>query len=168
MNKFAEVQIFPKVSKCYEDVSAAIDTFENLLDQSTPFNSADYYRARNFLKSAEALFQEALKNAKKLLGPLPEYASEEFINWRKEILEGHHLLAKSKELKELKSELMNDDILKNWLSEVEIEYFLQKHFQTQQEGKRNLVNIKVRIILDKLQELIARAKDFQKEAFGKQ
>jgi hypothetical protein len=168
MDKFVEVQIFPKVSKSYEDVTAAIKNLENLLAESTPFNSADYYRARNFVKSAEMLFQEALQNAKKLLGLLPEYASEEFIKWRTEILEEHHILAQSQEFEELKSELMSDDILKKWLSEEEIEDLLKKHFQTQQEGKRKLANIKVRIVLDKLQELIVQAKDLQKKAFEKQ
>ncbi|NOR13945.1 MAG: hypothetical protein GQ545_11895, partial [Candidatus Aminicenantes bacterium] len=55
MDKFAEVQIFPKVSKSYEDIMAAIDTLGNLSRENTSFNSADYYRARNFLKSAEDL-----------------------------------------------------------------------------------------------------------------
>jgi hypothetical protein len=119
MDKFAEVQIFPKVSKSYEDIMAAIDTLGNLSRENTSFNSADYYRARNFLKSAEDL-------------------------------------------------LVNDEIMKAWLREEEIELFLQRHFQTQQEGKRKLENIKVRIVLDKLQELITQAKDLQKKAFEKQ
>lgn len=168
MDKFVEVQIFPKVSKSHEDITAAIRILESLLAEGVPFNSADYYRARNFVKSAEALFREALTNAKKLLGPLPEYASEEFIHWRAEMLEEHQILAKSQEFEELKSELENDDIMKAWLNKEEIDAFLHKHFQTQQEGKRKLVNIKVRIVLDKLQELIAQAKDLQKKAFEKQ
>ncbi len=168
MNKFVEIQIFPKVSKSYEDVSAAIKSFENLLAESATFNSADYYRARNFVKSAESLFHEALKNAKKLLGTLPEYASGEFIHWRAEMLEEHHILARSQAFEDLKSELENDDSMRAWLEKEEIERFLKKHFQTQQEGKRKLVNIKVRIVLDKLQELIAQAKDLQKKAFEKQ
>jgi tetratricopeptide (TPR) repeat protein len=168
MNKFVEVQIFPKVTKSYEDVSAAISIFENLLAEGETFNSADYYKARNFFKSAESLFQEALANAKKILGPLPEYASDEFIHWRTEMLEEHHILARSQEFEELKSELENDDIMKAWLEKEEVERFLKKHFQTQQEGKRKLVNIKVRIVLDKLQELIVQAKDLQKKAFEKQ
>ncbi len=168
MDKFAEVQIFPKVSKSYEDIMAAIDTLGNLSRENTSFNSADYYRARNFLKSAEDLFQEALKNAKKLLGPLPEDASEEFIKWRTEMLEERHVLAHSQEFEDLKSELVNDEIMKAWLREEEIEIFLKRHFQTQQEGKRKLENIKVRIVLDKLQELITQAKDLQKKAFEKQ
>jgi hypothetical protein len=109
-----------------------------------------------------------LKNAKKLLGSLPEYASEEFIKWRTEMLEEHHILTFSQEFEDLKSELVNDEIIKAWLREEEIEIFLKRHFQTQQEGKRKLENIKVRIVLDKLQELITQAKDLQKKAFEKQ
>jgi hypothetical protein len=168
MEKFAEAQIFPNVSKSFEELSPAIRIFKNLLEEDVAFNSTEYYRARNFVKSGEIFYQEALKNARKLLGPLPEYASEEFIKWRKEIVEKRHILAISQEFDQLKTELLEDENMKSWLTEDEITFYLQKHFHTQQEGKRKLVNIKVRIILVKLQELILQAKDLQKKAFDRQ
>jgi len=167
MEKFAEAQIFPNVSKSFEEIRAAIRIFENLLAEGVAFNSADYYRARNFVKSGESLFQEALMNARKVLGPLPEYASEEFIKWRSEILEKRQILAKNKEFDVLKAELIQDEIMNKWLTPDEITLFLEKHFHSQQEGKRKLINIKVRIILSKLQEYILQAKDLQKKAFNK-
>ncbi len=168
MEKFAEAQIFPNVSKSFEEVRAALRIFGNLLEDGVAFNSAEYYRARNFVKSAEIFYQEALKNARKLLGPLPEYASEEFVKWREEIVEKRHILVKSQEFDLMKSELLEDENMKGWLTSDEITFYLQKHFQSQQEGKRKLFNIKVRIILVKLQELILQAKDLQKKAFDKQ
>jgi hypothetical protein len=167
MEKFAEAQIFPNVSKSFEEIRAAIRIFENLLAEGVAFNSADYYRARNFVKSGESLFQEALMNARKVLGPLPEYASEEFIKWRSEILEKRQILAKNKEFDVLKAELIDDETMNKWLTPDEITLYLEKHFHSQQEGKRKLVNIKVRIILSKLQEYILQAKDLQKKAFNK-
>ena len=168
MEKFAEAQIFPNVSKSFEDLASARSILRRLLDESVAFNSAEYYRARNFVKSGEAFYQEALKNARKLLGPLPEYASEEFIKWREEIVEKRHILAKSQEFDPLKSELLEDENMKSWMTDDEITFYLQKHFHSQQEGKRKLVNIKVRIVLVKLQESILQAKELQKKAFDKQ
>jgi hypothetical protein len=168
MEKFAEAQVFPNVSKSFEDLRSAIRIFKNLLEEGVAFNTANYYKARNFVKSGENFYQEALKNVRKLLGPLPEYASEEFIKWREEIVEKRHILAKSQEFDTLKSELLEDENLTNWLSADEIAFYLQEHFRSQQEGKRKLANIKVRIILVKLQELILQAKDLQKKAFDKQ
>jgi hypothetical protein len=168
MEKFAEAQIFPNVSKSFEEIRAALRIFENLLAEGVAFNSADYYRARNFMKSGESLFQEALMNARKVLGPLPEYASEDFIKWRSEILEKRQILAKNKEFDVLKAELIDDENINKFLTADEISVFLQKHFQSQQEGKRKLINIKVRIVLSKLQEYILQAKDLQKKAFEKQ
>jgi hypothetical protein len=168
MEKFAEAQIFPVVSKSFEDLRAAVRIFKNLLEEGVAFNSAEYYRARNFVKSGESLYQEALNNARKVLGPLPEYASEEFLKWRAEIIEKRHILAKSQEFDALKAELIDNDIMNTWLTTDEITSYLEKHYDSQQEGKRKLVNIKVRIILVKLQEHILLAKDLQKKAFDKQ
>ena len=168
IDKQAEVQIFPKVTKCFEDLNSAIDVFKEFLDEGTPFDMAVYYKARNSVKDAEMQFQGALKNAKKYLGPLPEYASEEVMHRRAELLDKQKILAKSQEIEQLKSELLEDDLLREWLNEKEIVESLERHFQTQQEGKRKLANIKIRIVLDKLQNLLIQAKGMQKEAFAKQ
>lgn len=168
MEKFAEAKIIPNVSKSIEDIEAAVRILENLLKEGVAFNSADYYKARNFVKSGESLFQEALMNARKVLGPLPEYASDEFIKWRSEILEKSHILTKNQEFDALKTELIEDEDMNRWLTPDEITFYLEKYFHSQKEGKRKLVNIKVRIILAKLQEYILQAKDLQKKAFAKQ
>lgn len=167
IDKQAEIQIFPQVTKCFEDLNAAVAVFENFLGESSTFEMSEYYKARNYVKEAEVQFQSALKNAKKYLGPLPEYASEEVMQRRAELLDRQKILAKSQEIEKLKSELLGDDLLREWLSEEEVVGSLERHFQTQQEGKRKLANIKIRIVLDKLQNLLAQAKGLQKEAFAK-
>ena len=167
-DKQAEIQIFPRVTKCFEDLNAAIAVFEKFLDESSAFEMSEYYKARNYVKDAEVQLQEALKNARKYLGPLPEYASEEVMQRRAELLDKQKILAKSQEIESLKSELLEDDLLREWLKAEDIVESLEKHFQTQQEGKRKLANIKIRVVLDKLQNLLIQAKGMQKEAFTKQ
>jgi len=168
MDKQAEIQIFPRVTKCFEDLDAALTVFRKFLYEGAAFDLAMYYKARNYVKDAEAQFQGALKNAKKYLGPLPEYASEDVMQRRTELLDKQKILAKSQEFEALKSELLEDDLLREWLSEQEIADSLGKHFHSQQEGKRKLANIKIRMVLDKLQDLLAQAKAMQKDAFAKQ
>jgi len=165
MEKFAEVQIFPKVSKCFEDIRTALRIFRNLLEEGAEFKSAEYYRGRNCVKDADAMYEEGLKNARKLLGPIPEYSSEEFLKWRAEVLEKQKILAKNKEFEALKSELLEDAFLQEWMKEHEITDLLEIHYLTQQEGRRKLVNIKVRIVFTRLFELLSEAKEMQKKAF---
>jgi hypothetical protein len=102
---------------------------------------------------------DALKNAKELLGPSAAYTTEAYQKWRDELLEEFQILAMSQEYEALKSELFRDEYLRKWMDEQNIERLLKKHFQTQQTGKRKLSNIKVRIILDRLEDLITQAEE---------
>ena len=166
MEKFAEAQIFPKVSKSFEDIRTALGIFRRLLNEGAEFNSAEYYRGRNCVRDADNMYKEGLKNARKLLGPIPEYSTEEFLKWRAEVLERQQILVKNKEYEALKSELLEDSILREWMSEEEIADLLDLHYLTQQEGRRKLVNIKVRIIFAKLYEHLSEVKEMQKKAFA--
>jgi hypothetical protein len=141
--------------------------FSHLLKEED-FNTADYYKARNVLRDADGFFKETLKNAKKLLGPIPAYTSDDYQKWRDELLEEFRILAMSHEYEDLKSELFRDEFLREWMDEQSIERLLKKHFQTQQAGKRKLSNIKVRMILDRLEDLMNHAKDMNKQAVEKQ
>ena len=80
MEKFAEVQIYPKVANCFDDIRTALGIFRRLLKEGAEFNSPEYYRGRNCMRDADVMYKEGLKNAKKLLGPIPDYSSEEFLN----------------------------------------------------------------------------------------
>ena len=168
MQKNTENLIYHKASKCWDCVNKSIQTFNHLLKEEGDFSTAEYYKARNLLRDADGFYKEALKNAKKLLGPVPPYTTEDYQKWRDELLEEFHILAMSQEYEELKSELLEDEFLHQWMDEDSIERLLKKHFQTQQSGKRKLSNIKVRIILDRLEDLIDQSKDMNKQAVQKQ
>ena len=168
MLNIKESQIFPKVQKSLDSLNEAVTLFENYLREDVASTPGDYYRARNLLKEGAAIFQEALKNAKKLLGPLPEYATVEFRNWRQEFLEKYHILAHSQELEECLLELHQDEFLTQIMEGEEIDALLNLHYHSQQEGNRKLAHIKVRIVLDKLSEVLIHAKELQKQALIKQ
>jgi len=168
MQQGTENLIYQKASKCWEYLSKSVDVFQALLKDEGDFNTAEYYKARNLLRDAEGFFEDAMKNAKKMLGPIPSYASQDYQKWRDELLEEFQILAMSQEYEELKAELFEDDFLCKWMDKESIETLLKKNFQTQQSGKRKLPNIKVRIILDRLAELINHAKDMNKKATQKQ
>jgi len=168
MEKFAEVQVHPKVSKCIEDIGTARGIFRRLLNEGAEFNAAEYYRGRNCVRDADIMYKEGLKNARKLLGPIPEYSTEEFLKWRAEVLKKQNILAKNDEFEALKNELLEDAFLCEWMKEEEIINFLKMHYLTQQEGRRKLANIKARIVFSWLFDLISEVKDMQKRAFAKQ
>ena len=168
MQQGTENLIYQKASKCWECVNKSVEMFDTLLKDEADFNKPDYNKARNLLREADGFLKDAFQNAKKLLGPTPVYISEDYQKWRDELLEEFHILALSQEYEELKAELFEDDFLRDWMDEKSIESLLKKHFQTQQSGKRKLSNIKVRIILDRLEELINHAKEMNKRAIQKQ
>jgi len=168
MQQGTENLIYQKASKCWECVNRSVKMFDTLLKEDADFDTSNYYKARNLLREADGFLKDAFKNAKKLLGPTPAYTSEDYQKWRDELLEEFHILAMSQEYEELKTELFEDDFLRDWMDEKNIESLLKKHFQTQQSGKRKLSNIKVRIILDRLEELINNAKEMNLRAIQKQ
>ena len=163
-----DLQIFPKVQKSLDNLNEAVTLFEHYLREDVAAAPGDYYRARNLLKQGDSFFQEALKNAKKLLGPLPDYATEEFQKWRQEFLENYHILALCQELEACSLEMHQDEFLNQILEGEEIDALLNLHYHSQQEGNRKLAHIKVRIVLDKLSELLIHAKELQKQVSIKQ
>jgi hypothetical protein len=168
MLKVQEIHIFPNVQRSLDNLNEAIRLFENFLRGDQTVQPGDYYRARNLAREGEAAFQTALKNAKKLLGPMPEYASDEFRAWRTEFLEKHNVLAHCRDLEACQVEFKQDEFLKEIMSEEEMLALLNLHFHSQQEGHRKLANIKVRVILDKLSEMLIHVKELQKQALLKQ
>jgi len=168
MQKGIENLIYQKASKCWEYINKAIEMFDKLLKEEGAFNTSDYYKARNLLRDADSFLKDAIINAKKLLGPTPLYTSEDYKKWRDKLLEEFHILAMSQEYEDLRTELLADEFLCGWMDEECIEDYLKKHFQQQQSGKRKLSNIKVRIILDRLEELINQAQEMNKQAIQKQ
>ncbi len=72
------------------------------------------------------------------------------------------MLAKTEEEQALLEELLQDEFLNKLMDKEEIRKFLRLNYASQQEGKRKLSHIKIRIIFDKLDELLAEAKNLQK------
>lgn len=167
MNRKIENLLYFRASDCFDSLKLAIQTFEDFFKEGVAAASPSYYKARNYLRDAEKFYQETFKEAKRLLCPLPPYASAEFEKWRIEFLSQHNILTASQELNGMKEELFNNGYLNQWMSKEDIERLLLKNFDAQKSGKRKLANIKVRIILDRLNELIVQAQQLKKKAMEK-
>lgn len=167
MSKQTENQLYFKAGSCFDSFKLAVQTFEEYLKPEVPASHPGYYKARNYLRDGEAFFQETLKEAKRILGPLPAYSSPEFEKWRADFLVQHKILASSQEFEALKEELLNDEHLSQWLSQEDIARLVLKNYETQTSGKRKLANIKGRILLDGLSELIGRCLQLKKACMEK-
>jgi hypothetical protein len=168
MLKENEKQVFPKVQKSKESLEEAVRLFEAFLADNAMASGGDYYRARNLLKEGENFYHSALQNARKLLGEVPEYATEEFRKWRAEFLKKHKILIQTEELESCRMELKHDVFINQMMDPEELDALLNLHFVSQSQGKRKLAHLKVRITLDKLSELLIHARELQKQALIKQ
>ncbi len=167
MNHKIENQLYSKASQAFDSLKLAIKTFESFLERPGPSSTPDYYKARNYLRDAEKFYGETFSEAKKLLGPMPAYASTEFEKWRADFLSQHKILAENQEFAALKEELVQSGQLVSWIESPDLERLLSKAYEAQKTGKRKMANIKVRIILDRLQELLAQATERKKRAMEK-
>jgi hypothetical protein len=163
-----ERDIYIRATRSFELLTNAIQTFRDYLEERIQANDAQYYRARNFLKEGKAFFDQTLLDAKKLLGPIPVYAPKDFEQMRSRLLVENKIVVQGLTLEELKNELQGDELLKTLMTAAEIEEYLRKGFEAQKRGKRKLQNIKIRMCLDKLAELIALGQELQKKAQQKQ
>ncbi len=167
MNKKVENQLYFKAGSAFDHMKLAVQTFESYLKKEGQEATPEYYRARNFLRDGEKLCEEALKEAKKLLGPLPPYSSSDFEKWRTNFLSEHRIQVDTQEYDGLKEELARNEHLGRWMAPQDIERLLAKNYAAQKSGKRKLANIKVRIILDRLQELLGQAGELKNKAMAK-
>jgi len=160
--------LYFKANLAFESFKLAITTFESFLSDTTgPAATPIYYKARNYLRDGDRFLEEALAEAKKLLGPLPPYATSEFEKWRTDFLSQHKVLVESQEFVALKEELAMNGQLMRWIESPDLERLLAKDYESQRSGKRKIANIKVRILLDRLQELSRQASDLKKKAMEK-
>jgi len=160
--KDTEQLVYPKALKCFRSLKEAIEAFENILKKDSQQSQTDFYRAKRFLREGEDFFRESIKNARRLLGPIPEYVTPDYKNWRESLLDEYSMLAKTEEEQDLVEELLQDEFLNKLMDKEETRKFLRLNYASQQEGKRKLSHIKIRIIFDKLDELLAEAKNLQK------
>ncbi|MEW5899836.1 MAG: hypothetical protein AB1715_00050 [Acidobacteriota bacterium] len=167
MNRKVENLLYLRASDCFGCLKLAIDAFESFFKEEGTAASPICYKARNYLRDGQKCYEEAFKEAKRLLGPLPPYTSTEFEKWRTDFLSTHNVLASSDERDALKAELLSNGYLCQWISADDIERLLSKHYESQRAGKRKLANIKVRIILEKMTELLNQAQELKKKAMEK-
>lgn len=162
--RLSEGQIYAKADKCFEVLSEACQIFRVILEKNESFLQSDYYKARSLLREGQQYFGELLKKAKKLLGPAPPYVTEEFNKWRQDLVGRENILVVGSEAEEVLTELLADENLRKWLSDEKIRNLFEKHFPSQKKGKRKLANIKARILIDNLEELLEEAKSLNKRA----
>lgn len=163
-----EREILIKASRGYEILKGALDVFREYLKAETPSSSPEYYRARNLLKEGRVFCQDVVKVAKKLLGPIPVYAPREYEDLRRRTLEENRVTVQGEDLGALRNQLSEDALLRSMMSESEIGDYLRDHFEAQRSGKRKLVNIKARMMIDKLYALLEQGLTAQKAAQRKQ
>lgn len=166
MEKINESLVYPKAGKSFDSLHRSIEIFADYLKDNA--GTSEYYKARNYLKDGEKFYQETLQNARKLMGPLPDYATADYEKWRKDLLERSRVLARSKEFNDLKKELHADSFLSQWMEFEEIDVFLNAHYHTQQKGNRKLPHIKARMIIDKLRMILKQVKQLKAQSLVKQ
>ena len=88
---------------------------------------------------------------------LPKEATPGFKKWKESHLKRLGIISESKKFEALKLELRNDDFSLKFLTPEEIDVGLKEHYESQQVGRRKLSNIKARIILNKIENLIIEA-----------
>jgi hypothetical protein len=159
--------LYFKAGLAFDSYRQALKAFEEYLASPGGGASPEYYKARTYLRDANKFTEETLAEAKKLLGPLPPYASAEFEKWRADFLGQHKILVESQEFAALKAELMQNGQLVRWIDSPDLDRLLARDYEAQKVGKRKMANIKVRIMLDRLQELASQAGDLKKRAQDK-
>jgi hypothetical protein len=161
MEQKTDIWIYPHAAKCLECVNQAIRIFDDILDKKGAPEM--FYKGRGYLRDGKTYFEKALKEAKKLLGPLPDYVKDDYRNWRRQITDKQDILAKSRDFEMLLKELQQDDFLHLVMAEIDIQRHLKEHYDRQQEGQRKLAHIKLRIILDELKERLNLAKTKERD-----
>jgi hypothetical protein len=159
-----EKAIFQKAMRAFELICKSIQTFRSFLGEDCAPQSPGYYMARNFLRDAETLYEEALREAKKLLGPLPGYVSSQLADSKKAMLEAMSVVAKSADMASLQSELERDDFVAAMFKPQEIALYVRGNFESQRRGKRKLPNIKARMVIEKLGTRLAQARELRERA----
>jgi hypothetical protein len=166
-NSKVENLLYFKANQAFESCILAIRMFESYLGTAGPGATPDYYKARNYLRDAEKFYNETFAEAKKLLGPLPPYSSAEFEKWRSEFLSQHKILVESQEFESLKEELSKSEQILRWIGSADLDRLLLKNYDAQKTGKRKISNIKIRILLDRLREMMILADSLKKRAMEK-
>jgi hypothetical protein len=157
MDENKRTRTYVNIEQCIRSLYLAIKYFQKFLGDKTSSDSTTYDQACKFFEESKSFHQEALKEISELMGELPSDVSPGFKKWKESFLKETGILSEGKEYEELKSELQKDDFLLGLLTPEDIDVFFAKHYESQKTGKRKLSNIKARIVLDKITNLMNEA-----------
>ena len=163
-----EREIYIRAYRSYELLRQAGQVFQDYLEDKIPANDPSYYRARHLLKEGKAFFDQTIADAKKLLGPVPIYAVGDFSEWRARVLEDNKIVVHGETPETLQEELTKDDFIQSIMPAEEVVAYIQNRFETQRSGKRKLIHMKMRMIIDKLAGLLLEDQEILKKAQRKQ
>lgn len=153
MKEYTNNPIYRNVNESFVLLKKSIESFEKSLQERNSLELRRvYYFAKGCHKAAQEYYQKALNNARRL------------IKQKRDWLEKDKILVRAVVFEDLQAELIEDEVIKNWISEEEIKFFLNQHFQEQTRGKRKLSNIKLRMIFKKLEKALQVAQGLEKNA----
>jgi hypothetical protein len=168
MNQRREHEIYAHAAQSFDKLRAALEAITEFMKPETPPHLPVYYKGRNLMKEGKASLDDAIKDAKKLLGPAPAYSSQEFQKFRDATLAENKIVLQGRNPEDLTAELSGDAFVKNFVTDQEISEYVLKSYSAQQSGKRKIENMKIRLILDTLLALHGRVQELQKKAQRKQ
>jgi len=138
-----------KVNRCLDLLQTSLKEISALSEKSK-IEPHEYYRLRNQVREAKAVFEEVKKEARHLFGPPPAYAPSDFEKKREESLERLRLLVKSEDKEKIIEELLEDELIGRFFDVEEVKNFVEAQFESQKKGKRKLVNFKARLFIEKI------------------
>ncbi|MGQ9801074.1 MAG: hypothetical protein ACUVRL_05370 [Candidatus Saccharicenans sp.] len=154
-----------KLKSAYEALVQSVSLFRLYLNDQTSASSPEYYRAKSLLKEGKLFFEEVMKEARKLLGPLPPYSTPEYAKWREETARDLKLaLGDRVDYEEIKKLLLSDACLPRLFSAEELESYLKKYFDDQGRGNRKMENLKCRLAIARLNDLIREGDELLQKA----
>lgn len=150
--------------KSKDKLAESIRLLQDFVNTEGTADLSLYYLARNRLRDGQALLDEVLDDAKKLLGPLPEYASERIAEMRKQLLRESGVTVQSPTVDGLEAELLADEYISSFMDSGKIIHYVREAGTYQAAGKRKLENLKVRMVIDELFELRNEARSLERRA----
>ncbi len=155
-----------KVLRCLDLLTTSLESLEEMTTRPK-IEPNEYYRIRNQVREAKAALDEVMKETHRLFGPAPAYASADFETLRRQSLENAQLLLRVEAKEEITGELLQDELVKRFFSPQEVSQFVEAQFESQRKGKRKLSNLKARLLIEKMKQLLEKATGLVKEIKGK-
>lgn len=155
-----------KVSRCLDLLEASLKGLSSRGEEAK-IEANEYYRLRNQVREAKVIFEEIKKEARRLFGPPPPYASSDFEKLRQESLEKSRLIIKNQEKEKIAEEFLQDELIIRYFQPDEVRLYIENQFESQRKGKRKLANFKARLFLERIKRDLERAEDLVKSIKNK-